>query len=137
MYAEDIKPSRLVRAQHKIKDILKHRKEGVTGLIAYSGDAHIVSPLTDDSKTIANLIRALYPEMMPAYGSDPVSAMELTRQLFRNAAVTEGRVLLLTDDITQDNINAITRVLDNSNLELSILGIGTDAGAPIPTAKGF
>ncbi|WP_240554857.1 VWA domain-containing protein [Oceanicoccus sagamiensis] len=59
MLAEDIKPSRLVRARHKILDILAQREEGLTALIAYSGDAHIVSPLTDDNPTIANLTPAL------------------------------------------------------------------------------
>ncbi len=137
MYAEDIKPSRLVRARHKIIDILKQRKEGVTALIVYSGDAHIVSPLTDDNKTIINMIPALYPDMMPVFGSDPVAAFELARQLFRNAGVSEGRALLLTDDITENNISGITRALRNSHITLSIMGIGTDAGAPIPTAKGF
>jgi len=59
MLATDVKPSRLVQAQHKIMDLLRLRREGYTALIAYSGDAHIVTPLTDDTKTIANLLNVL------------------------------------------------------------------------------
>ena len=40
MYAEDIAPSRLVRARQKIVDVLRLRDEGFTALVAYAGDAH-------------------------------------------------------------------------------------------------
>ena len=71
MYATDIVPSRLVRARQKITDILRQRSEGFTALVAYSGDAHAVAPLTDDTRTIENLVAALNPAMMPVPGSDP------------------------------------------------------------------
>ena len=59
MHATDIKPSRLVRARYKLLELLKQRNEGQTALIAYSGDAHTVSPLTDDARTIAALVPPL------------------------------------------------------------------------------
>ena len=52
MDAEDIKPSRLIRARYKIADILKRRKDGQTALLVYSGAAFTVTPLTDDIFTI-------------------------------------------------------------------------------------
>ena len=48
MLAQDIKPSRIMRARYKLIDILNLRKEGLTALVVYSGGAHLVSPLTDD-----------------------------------------------------------------------------------------
>ena len=137
MYAEDIKPSRLTRAQHKVLDILNQRNEGMTALIAYSGDAHVVSPLSDDNKTIANLLPALTPDMMPVYGSNPVAAVKLARQLFANAGLNNGRLLLISDEITERNSDDISEQLEDTNIELSILGIGTETGAPIPTGNGF
>ena len=137
MYAEDIKPSRLTRAQHKVLDILDQRKEGMTALIAYSGDAHVVSPLSDDNKTIANLLPALTPDMMPVFGSNPVAAVKLARQLFANAGLNNGRLLLISDEITERNSDDISEQLEDTNIELSILGIGTETGAPIPTGNGF
>ena len=71
MKSADLPPSRLDRARQKIIDLLGSREEGQTGLVAYAGDAHIVTPLTDDTSTIANLIPALNPEMMPVPGSNP------------------------------------------------------------------
>ncbi|WP_101760423.1 VWA domain-containing protein [Oceanicoccus sp. KOV_DT_Chl] len=137
MLAEDIKPSRLIRARHKILDILEQRNEGLTALIAYSGDAHIVSPLTDDNPTIANLTPALSPGMMPVFGSNPVAALRLAKQLFKNAGVSTGRVLLITDGITNNDLDELDNHLSQAGIRLSIMGVATTDGAPIPASDGF
>lgn len=137
MLAEDIKPSRLIRARHKILDILKIRKEGLTALIAYSGDAHIVTPLTDDTATIANLVPALSPGMMPVFGSDPVAAVGLAKQLFINSGINNGRVLLITDSIREVDSDDIGDSIRQAGHELSIMGIASNDGAPIPATEGF
>ena len=129
MYAEDLSPSRLVRAKHKIADVLRRRDEGFTALVAYAGDAHTVAPLTDDVRTIENLLNSLGPEMMPVFGSQPGAALELARTLFENAYMDQGRVLLVTDGI--DRLAEVTDFGD-PRFPVSILGIGTPEGAPIP-----
>ena len=129
MFAEDLAPSRLTRAKHKIADVLRQREEGFTALVAFAGDAHTVSPLTDDTRTIENLLNALSPAMMPVLGSDTGAAMRLARQLFDNAYMNQGRILLVTDGI--DRLADVTEFSD-PRFPLSILGIGTPQGAPIP-----
>ncbi len=128
MYAEDLSPSRLVRAKHKIADVLRRRNEGFTALIAYAGDAHTVAPLTDDTRTIENLLNALGPETMPVFGSDTGAALELAHQLFANARIDRGRILLVTDGI--DRL-ADTTAYSDPRFPLSILGMGTAAGGLI------
>jgi Ca-activated chloride channel family protein len=71
MLATDLEPSRQDRVRRKILDLLRERREGLTALIAYAGDAHIVAPLTDDNPTIANLLPALNPGMMPCPAPTP------------------------------------------------------------------
>ncbi|MDN3685501.1 VWA domain-containing protein [Vibrio sinaloensis] len=68
MYATDVKPNRLTQARYKVSDLLSYWQEGSTGLVAYAGDAYIVSPMTSDSSTIANLVPNLSPELMPYPG---------------------------------------------------------------------
>ena len=94
MWAEDVKPSRIVRARQKITDILRQREEGLTALVAYAGDAHAVVPLTDDVATIENLLGALDPGMMPVLGSNPSHGLEIAKGLFGNANMTEGLSLI-------------------------------------------
>ena len=79
MYAEDLAPSRLVHARHKIADILRMREQGYTALVVFAGDAHVVTPLTDDTGTIENLLSSLRPGMMPVAGSNPQYAVEQAR----------------------------------------------------------
>lgn len=129
MFAQDVRPSRLVRARQKITDVLRLRREGFTALVAYAGDAHTVAPLTDDVRTIENLLAALSPEMMPVLGSNLESALGLTRELFENARVLQGRVLLVTDGI--DDVSDV-RELCRRQFPISVLGVGSERGGTIP-----
>ena len=129
MFAEDLAPSRLTRATHKIADVLHRREEGFTALVAYAGDSHVVAPLTDDVRTIENLLTALSPAMMPVLGSSPGGALELAHELFDNAGLEQGRILLVTDgvDAVSDLASRCRR-----GFPLAVLGVGTSAAAPIP-----
>lgn len=129
MFAEDVEPSRLVRARQKIADVLRRRDEGFTALVAYAGDAHAVVPLTDDTRTIENLLPALSPDMMPVLGSDLGQALEQAELLFENAGIRQGRILVITDAVDEMN-NATARRDDR--FPISILGVGTEDGATIP-----
>lgn len=138
MDAEDISPSRLTRARLKVLDILGTRESGQTALVVYSGSAFTVTPLTTDTDTIAALVGSLDTDIMPNVGSNPVSAIEKGRQLLEQAGVRDGAVLLITDGgATAAAEQAAAELLD-AGYTLSILGVGTPAGAPIPeTGGGF
>ncbi len=129
MLAQDVKPSRVERARQKVADTLRMRTEGQTALIAYAGDAHAVVPLTDDVGTIENLLGSLSPEMMPVYGSNPDHALILAQELFANSGLMQGRILIITDGV--DDIVSVTRHR-NRAFPISVLGIGTEDGGPIP-----
>lgn len=131
MYAEDIRPSRVVRARLKIEDILAKRADGLTGLIAYAGESHVVIPLTDDVRTISNLLPPLEPRIMPVLGNRPERAIVQANQLFKDAGVTRGRILLISDGIEDAGPAAAAA---DSRFPISVLGIGTSEGAPISLA---
>ena len=83
MWATDTQPSRIRRARQKVMDILDARKEGVTGMVVFAGDAHVVTPLTDDTRTIENLLSALAPDIMPLQGSNATEAIALAAGLLK------------------------------------------------------
>ena len=129
MWAEDVKPSRIVRARQKITDVLRLRQEGMTALVVYAGDGHAVVPLTDDVATIENLLGALDPGMMPVLGSNPGHALELATELFSNANMSEGRILMISDGI--DRISSVTSHRSRA-FPISIIGVGSYEGGAIP-----
>lgn len=135
MNAQDIKPSRVERAKLKIIDILEQKKEGQTALIAFAGDAHTVSPLTIDNKTIKSLLPALDTSIMPLSGSHLVDALITARQLLINSGFNQGDMLLITDGIdpTQEDplADTVSR-LYQQGYRFSAIGVGSSAGSPIP-----
>lgn len=134
MDAADIKPSRLIMARYKIADILKQRKDGQTALLVYAGDAFTVTPLTDDTETIDSQLSALNTDIMPSQGSDTALALQKAVDLFKQAGLQTGRILLVTDGVDVDKTLATVKSLDK--YPLSILAVGTDDGAPIALPEG-
>ncbi len=136
MYATDLKPNRLVRARLKITDILQQRREGQTALVVFAGETFTVTPLTDDSKTIIALLDSLEPGLMPVFGSRPELAIERGRQLLQQAGLAEGDLLLVTDDDQPESAMGAAEELRLNGYRLSVLGVGTVEGAPIPLEIG-
>lgn len=137
MMSEDVKPSRLVRARLKIADLLRLRKDGQTALVVYAGDVHVVTPLTDDTETINNIIPALHPNIMPAQGSNTEAAVARAIKLLKDSAITQGDLLLITDGIDKDAQANINEIMNREKqFRLSILGVGGTEPTPIPSSKG-
>lgn len=134
MDANDIKPSRISKARFKIADILKQRKDGQTALLVYAGDAFTVTPLTEDTETIASQLSALTTDIMPSQGSDTSLALKKAVELLKQAGLQQGEILLVTDGA--DFNKTIDTVENLSNYHLSVLGVGTTEGAPIKKADG-
>jgi len=136
MFAEDNPPSRIRRAQLKIQALLERRNEGLTALLVYAGEAHTVTPFTDDTNTISNLLPTLNPGLLPIPGSNTEMAIEFATNQVINSGLSKASLLLVTDGVDQSAIDTITTQWDK-RLSLTILGLGTEAGAPIPTVDGY
>ena len=137
MFAPDHNPSRLDLAKRKLRDILALRQEGQTALVVYAGDSHTVTPLTDDVVTIDALVSSLSPNIMPLFGSNPMSAIDMAVGLLDDVESTDGRIMLMTDGISGfDQELLITEQLEETGYELLVMGIGTEEGAPIRTSDG-
>ncbi|KOO03849.1 vWA domain-containing protein, partial [Vibrio hepatarius] len=136
MYATDIKPNRLTQARYKVTDLLNSWQDGTTALVAYAGDAYVVSPMTSDTRTIANLMPSLSPEIMPYPGANAVKGVELAVEVMQNTGASSGNIVLVTDDIDAKEKQDIESLLSGSNWRLTILGLGSRAGAPIQLQDG-
>jgi Ca-activated chloride channel family protein len=136
MDAQDLTPSRLTRARLKILDILERRSAGQTALVVYSSNAFTVTPLTNDAETVASLVNSLSTDIMPSRGSYPVAAIEKGQQLLDQAGAAYGEVLLITDGGTSPAAERAAEELSKAGYTLSVLGVGTTEGAPIPRAGG-
>ncbi|WP_020409459.1 vWA domain-containing protein [Hahella ganghwensis] len=138
MLATDQSPNRLKKAQQKLYDIVQYRREGQTGLVAFAGSAHVVSPLTEDSDTLRAMIPALDPFIMPELGSNAASGVLKAVEALEQTGSRRGRILLMTDGIEPSDIPTIEDAVKKAGAELSVIGVGTADGGPIPIPnRGF
>ena len=136
MFATDRDPNRITVTRRKILDILDMRREGQTALIVYAGEAHMVTPLTNDTVSIRAMVPALNPNIMPVIGNNPTHALQMARQLMDEADAVNGHILLLTGGVPGDQQAGVRDALAGSDYPLNIIGVGTSRGAAIPATNG-
>lgn len=137
MDASDVTPSRLTRAKFKVHDILKQSREGQTALLVFAAEPFAVTPLSDDAETIAALVPPLATDLMPTQGSRLDLALLKADELLNNAGMQHGEVFLITDGAESlDTAEKATSQLRKHGHRVSVLAIGTQEGAPIPSQLG-
>ena len=136
MDAADIKPSRLERAKFKALDLLAKIKEGQVGLVVFAAEPYVVSPLTEDSATIAAMIPTLETVLMPAQGSALDRALQKVNTLFTQTAISHGDVVIITDGLNGSSAIQAAAQLKSKGHMVSVIGVGTKEGAPIPQKSG-
>ena len=107
MLASDVQPSRLERAKHKLRDLLELRKGSSTGLIVYSGSAHLVMPLTRDDRIVSTMAEDLTPELMPVDGDALVRALQLAEQVLAKSGVP-GSALIIADKVSPSQVQILS-----------------------------
>ncbi|MEW6765954.1 MAG: VWA domain-containing protein [Pseudomonadota bacterium] len=140
MRAIDIAPSRLERAHMKLRDLTDRLAGEALGLAVFAGTAGLVMPPSRDIDVFRFALEQSAGLLDDAPGSELAIALDATaRHLPRHEA--SGRaIVLVTDgdaDMARGNdvLSAVER-LRESGVPLFILGVGTEAGAPIPDGTG-
>lgn len=99
MKSTDVQPSRLERSKLKIRDLLALRQGAATGLIVYSGSAHLVMPLTRDDRIINSMLEDLTPDLMPAEGDVLGQALQKAKHILNQTGIP-GSFLVVTDIVS-------------------------------------
>lgn len=136
MRATDIKPNRVTQARFKALDYARAQLEGEMALLAFAGDAYVISPLTPDHNNISLLLPDLKPEIMPVQGSDFASALKLADQVLQQAGYVKGDIIFFTDGFESRQFTQIRDLLHNFPHRVSVLAFGQADGAPIQLENG-
>lgn len=123
MLRTDRTPSRLARAKFKLHDLFQSKEAGVFGLIAYTAEPFVVSPLTDDSKTIDALLPVLTPNIMPVTGHNLSLALEQAQQLITQAGFESGDILVITAHEPSDSAITTAQTLARNRMNTSIMSM--------------
>lgn len=135
MLARDMAPSRLDRARYKAHDLLASNRDGLNALIGYAGEAFVVAPLTSDANSLDDLLDAMAPDTMPVDGNNAALAIERGVALIHDAKTSGGSLVLITDQ-ADAAADAAARKAKAAGVQVSVLGVGTSQGGPVPLADG-
>lgn len=123
MQATDIKPDRLMRAKLKIRDLITAAQNTQMGLVVFTDEAFIASPLSQDANTLSEMLEELSPQMMPLAGSDIGQGLSQSLALLRQASVNQGNILLITASDPSAASWEMAKTIAQSGHQLSILAM--------------
>jgi len=135
MLARDVAPSRLDRARYKAHELLASNRDGLNALIGYAGEAFVVAPLTSDASSLNDLLDAMAPDTMPVDGDNAALAIQRGVALIHDAKAASGSLVLITDQ-ADAAADAAARQANAAGVRVSVLGVGTPQGGPIPLDGG-
>ena len=97
MMAEDISPSRLVKAKQILTRIIDERKNDKVAIVVFAGEAFIQLPLTPDNQSAKLFLETINPSLVPVQGTAIGSAIDMSMSCFSNDADIDKAIVLITD----------------------------------------
>jgi Ca-activated chloride channel family protein len=136
MKAEDVSPSRLDKSKYEIKRLLDRLKGDRVGLIVFTGEAWLQSPMTMDYSALRLFLNIVDTDQMPSTTTSFTSAMTTTVRAFEaiEKESKASKVLLIISDGEdqgepfEDALNEVV----SSGISVYTLGIGSVEGGTIP-----
>ena len=104
-------------------------------MVAFAGEGFVISPFSQDRDTITHFLLALEPIIMPVYGSDLSSGIETALSL-SNDDTSPLHLIVFTDDLSEQDKVQIPALLNNRNMQLDLIAVGTETPAIITLPDG-
>lgn len=142
MNAQDVLPSRIEKAKYEIRNFVTALKGDRVGLIVFENDAFLQCPLTSDYSAINLYLDAIVTGYLPRPGTNLAAPLESATSAFERtlsidkseSESSKNRVLVIVSD-GEDNEGDYEQTIQkakDAGVKVYSVGIGTEAGAPIP-----
>ena len=143
MDAFDVQPSRLEKIKFEMKRIVEAFSSDRIGIIIFSSEAFMQCPLTYDQNALNLFIETMNTGLVPATGTDfgPPLRMALNKLEDQEGPSTnqKSKVIILISDGEDfgEETSDIVKNIEDRDIKLFTLGIGTETGSPIGTQRGY
>jgi Ca-activated chloride channel homolog len=135
MYAQDVEPSRILRAKLEVARLVKELRGARFGAVAFAGEP-MSFPLTADGAAIATFLRQLDPNDMPVGGTAIARALKSAQNLLsRDPTSREHKrvIVLVTDgEDLEGNPVAVAQNLGKDGTTVHVVQIGGRTPERIP-----
>ena len=134
MSTPDVKPDRLTRAKLAIDDFTNKLDGDAVGLVAFAGEAFLVSPITLDYGAFHESLNAIDINTIPRGGTNIASAIREAQAALRRRPGSDKILILVTDgeDLEGDALIAAQAAASQDGLKIYTIGVGTAQGELIP-----
>ncbi len=133
MRGTDVAPSRLAAAKQLLIQTVRSHPNDRFGVIGFTTNAIVLSPLTHDVSLLESLFNALDETQIMTKGTTIMSALELSRKMSR---APSPLVILLTDGGDENNYDKEGQFAQETKLRVSVFLLGTREGSMLPTNDG-
>jgi Ca-activated chloride channel family protein len=133
MQADDLKPNRLEAAKALLKTLVKRDVNDRFGVIAFTTNAIILSPLTKDSELLLNLVSRVDENMVMTKGTTLLPALQLARKMSKSP---HPKVLLLTDGGDADSYAVEAAYAKEVDLQINVCMMATVFGTTLKYDDG-
>lgn len=135
MLARDINPSRMEKAKMMLSKLLDDLENDKVGLVVFAGDAYTQLPITTDYVSAKMFINSINPGMVPTQGTAIGQAIKMSMNAFSPESTAEQAIIVITDgENHEDDPVVVAKEAAEKGIKVSVVGIGSDRGAPIPVA---
>lgn len=137
MLVEDVTPNRLEQQRLLVRRLIRELEGDRFGLVAFSGRAYVLSPLTSDRSALELYLDALDPEIVSQGGSSLASALEQAARLAigRDPGRGERAVVLVSDGEALEERDEVIRAAEQAarmGVTVYTVGVGTPEGGRVP-----
>jgi Ca-activated chloride channel family protein len=133
MQAEDISPSRLEAAKKVLREVVTQDERDRFGVIAFTTNPIILSPLTRDGELLLHLFSGLDTSMVLTKGTHIGNALKLARKLSRSE---HPIVVILTDGGDALGYSQESAWAKAQGLIVNVVMLATAAGSTLRTRDG-
>jgi Ca-activated chloride channel family protein len=137
MLAEDVAPNRLEKSKQIVSQLINQLGSDRIGIIAYSGSAFPVLPMTSDYGVAKMFLQTMNPGMISSQGTSIDQAIDLAANNFFDKKDKTNKLLVIISDGEDHSDNAENAAEDAQKLGLKIVtvGVGTEKGGAIPLKR--
>jgi Ca-activated chloride channel homolog len=133
MLCQDIKPSRIERAQMAISKLIDKFEDDQIGLVVFAGTAQVLLPITTDYSTAKMLTMNANPDIIPTQGTAIGAAIDLATSSFDKNSKNKKAIILITDgENHEDEALPAVKNAVKEGLIVHTIGMGSEYGGPIP-----
>jgi len=139
MLAEDENGPRYIRGRNLLLEAINSLSGDRVSIIPFAGSVFLQLPLTDDYMTASAVVSSLEPGIIERQGSALAVAIEMAVDVLKRSERDSDKMIVVVSDGEDPDMNfsKIKNLLKENNVKLSLLVLGTEAGAPVRVGDSY